>query len=96
MAPLSLDITLTVGVILAAGALAGMAANALRLPTVTGYILAGLILGKHGLDALRPDHIEALFGPVNDFAIALVLFVLGGQFRWERWRCWERSQSSRR
>jgi len=79
-----LDITLTVGVILAAGALVGAAASTLRLPTVTGYVVAGLILGHHGLDAVRPDHVEALFGPVNDFAIALVLFVLGGQFRWER------------
>jgi NhaP-type Na+/H+ or K+/H+ antiporter/CBS domain-containing protein len=84
VAPTYLDITLTVGIILAVGALAGAAASALRLPMVTGYIVAGLFLGHHGLDALRPDHVEALFVPVNDFAMALVLFVLGGQFRWER------------
>lgn len=84
MTPMYLDIALTVGVILATGALVGAAASALRLPTVTGYIVAGLILGHHGFDALRPDHVAVLFGPVNDFAIALVLFVLGGQFRWER------------
>ncbi|MCH2112729.1 MAG: cation:proton antiporter, partial [Planctomycetes bacterium] len=66
---------------LVGGILCGAVARLLRMPTLTGYIGAGLILGHHGFDLLPHEHVDALTGPVNDVAMALVLFVLGGQFK---------------
>ena len=78
---------LILGLLLVAGVAGGWVAHHLRLPHLTGYIAAGLFLGHHGLDvfgAHRPGEgggVEALTTPVNDLAMALVLFVLGAQFR---------------
>ncbi|MBL7008726.1 MAG: cation:proton antiporter [Planctomycetes bacterium] len=77
---------LTAGLILIGGSLCGALARMLRLPTLTGYLAAGILLGHHGLDRLPPAHVELMRGPVNDLAMALVLFVLGGQFRLRKLR----------
>ncbi len=73
-------ILLTAGLILAGGAAGGALARRLRLPTLTGYLAAGILIGPQALDLLPHAHLEGLAGPVNDLAMALVLFVLGGQF----------------
>lgn len=77
-------ITLTIGLILGAGTICGAAVRLLRLPALTGYIVAGVLLGEHVLHALPEHDVESLSGPVFDFAMALVLFSLGGQFRAEK------------
>lgn len=75
---------LTAGIILAGGALGGALARLLRLPSLTGYLAAGILLGDQVLGRLPAAHVELLRGPVNDLAMALALFVLGGQFRPQR------------
>ena len=80
------ELLLTAGIILIGGAICGAIARFLRLPTLTGYITAGILLGPQLLDTLPHEHIEALSGPINDVAMALVLFVLGGQFHAEKLR----------
>ena len=77
---------LSLGLILAAGMVCGVIARALRLPTLTGYLGAGILLGHHGFDLLEHAPMEELSRPINDLAMALVLFVLGGQFRMDRLR----------
>lgn len=84
-------ILLSAGLLLAAGAMGGALARLARLPALTGYVLAGLCLGPLPLllGASPPpwqEHFALLAGPVNDFAMAMVLFVLGGHFRMERFR----------
>jgi Kef-type K+ transport system membrane component KefB/CBS domain-containing protein len=79
-------VLLTAGLILVGGSLCGAVARMLRLPTLTGYLAAGILLGHQGLDQLPDEHVELMSGPVNDLAMALVLFVLGGQFALERIR----------
>ncbi len=73
---------LMIGILLAAGVLGGWVARLLRLPTLTGYLAAGIgihLLANQGY--LQPDTLEDLRNPVNDLAIALALFILGGQFK---------------
>lgn len=84
---------LVIGLLLVAGVACGWIARRVKLPTLTGHIAAGLLLGKHGLDAFAADRaadghgsglIDSLSTPVNDLAMALVLFVLGAQFRLDK------------
>ena len=82
---------LVLGLVLVAGVAGGWVAQHLRLPRLTGYIAAGLFLGHHGIDAFgghggEGGAADALTGPVNDLAMALVLFVLGAQFRFSKLR----------
>lgn len=77
---------------LLSGAVVGTVARKMRLPALTGYMTAGILLAQ--VPAILPlkvmpeyqQHFELLSGPVNDFAMALVLFVLGGHFQMARFR----------
>ena len=40
--------------------LSGRAAQLLRLPLITGYVLAGIILGPYGLTILDSDSLQTL------------------------------------
>ena len=80
-----MNLTLTLGVLLAAGALAGRVSKLVPLPKVTLYILAGLILGPSLLDWIPPAHLHQL-DPVLKLALALVLFSLGSRFSLQTFR----------
>lgn len=40
--------------------LSGKAAQLLRLPLITGYVLAGIILGPYGLTVLNAESLQSL------------------------------------
>lgn len=80
------SILLTGGLILVVGTLAGILARVVRLPTLTGYLAAGIALGGEGFDLLPHQQAEQLARPVTELTMAFVLFVLGGQFRMEKLR----------
>lgn len=66
-----------VGVVLIAALIAGLAARALRLPVLVGYLLAGIIVGPH-----TPGFVadEATVRSMADFGIVLLMFAVGVQF----------------
>ena len=74
-------VLLTVGFLLVAGVIGGSLAKWFNLPKLTGYLAAGIVVGHQGFDLLPHEQVDALSMPVNELAMALVLFVLGGQFR---------------
>ena len=64
-------------VILGAGTVAALTSRALRLSPMVGYIVAGLIIGPYGLDALREGdttHVLAELG------VVFLLFDIGLHF----------------
>ena len=77
---------LSVGLLLAAGILCGSLARLVKLPTLTGFLAAGILLGHHGFDLVPHRIVEKITDPVNDLAMSLVLFVLGGQFHFQKIR----------
>ncbi|MAW59928.1 MAG: hypothetical protein CMJ94_03715 [Planctomycetes bacterium] len=74
-------VLLTIGLLLIAGVVGGSLAKWCNLPKLTGYLAAGIVVGHQGFDLLPHNQVDALSMPVNELAMALVLFVLGGQFR---------------
>jgi len=84
---LELSALLLLGLLLAGGVLGGLAARLFRLPTLTGYLAAGILFhigNKEGW--IDGEALDKLRLPINDLAMALALFVLGGQFRFGRQR----------
>jgi Kef-type K+ transport system membrane component KefB/CBS domain-containing protein len=76
------DGLLLIGILLASGIFGGWFARLLRLPTLTGYLAAGIgmsFLASRGY--LQYEALDDLGRPVNDLAMALALFILGGQFK---------------
>ena len=67
------------------GALTGVATAChwLRLPTIVGFILAGMVVGPQGL-ALVPNLPNA--DAIAEVAVVLLMFTIGLEFSWQRLR----------
>lgn len=69
-----------VGALLLAGFVGGKLAARLKLPTISGYIVAGLLLGPSILNIV-PDHIVESLAPVPHIALGLIAITIGSEFR---------------
>ena len=69
---------IALGILLMAGFAGGKASYAARLPSVTGYIVAGLLLGPSLLDLITPETIEKLEF-INSLALSLIAISVGGK-----------------
>jgi len=76
---------LSVGSILLVALLAGHAARWIRIPEVTGYILAGVAVGPAGLHWLSSDNLAAI-EILGEVTLGLILFSIGSAFDLRRLR----------
>ena len=82
--PFALSAPIMFGALLAAGLLAGEAANRYAsLPRITGYALAGVALGPQLSGVLSSEMLHAL-SVLIDLSVGLIVFELGFRFDW-RW-----------
>lgn len=77
--PLEMHAAVSLGVLLLASLIGGILADLVRIPKVTAYLLAGVIVGPSVLHAISTEHIHQL-EPLTKLAMALVLFELGCEF----------------
>lgn len=76
---------LTLAVILAAGVAGGLAAGRLRLPSVTGQILIGIVIGPSLLGLVGKPQTQGL-APITDFALGLIAVAVGSHLNFRRLR----------
>lgn len=78
-----LDITLhylaPVGIVILLGLLGGNLAKMIHLPKVTGYLLTGLLIGPSLFHLITAEIVESL-SIINDIALGLIMFAIGGVF----------------
>jgi Kef-type K+ transport system membrane component KefB len=70
---------LSVGLVLMAALIAGHAAQLVRIPEVTGYLLVGVAIGPSALDLITHESLEGL-GFLSEVALGLILFSIGSIF----------------
>jgi Kef-type K+ transport system membrane component KefB len=75
----------SLGLILLLALLAGHLVQFLRIPEVTGYILAGVALGPSVLGWVSAENLTAL-EVLSEVALGLILFSIGSVFEFERFR----------
>ncbi len=90
----SFQIIYTLAIILIAALIGGQIASVCRIPRVTGYLLAGLLVGPSFAELFNLPHLlshQALgeLGLISDVALALILMNIGGQLRTENLRRWK-------
>ncbi len=68
------------GLLLLAGTLASELLEVVGLPHLTGYLLAGIVVGPHVLNLVEHDTVERL-GAVNELALALIALAGGAELR---------------
>ncbi|MCR9292094.1 MAG: cation:proton antiporter [bacterium] len=73
------DAAVAIGILLLASLLAGILADWVRIPKVTAYLLAGMVVGPSLLNAISVEHMQRL-EPLTQLAMALVLLELGCAF----------------
>ncbi len=71
----------SLGTLLLLGFLIGKLANRVRLPEITGYIVAGLLAGESILGVI-PHEIDEGLGLVTEVALGLIAITIGGEFSW--------------
>ena len=71
----------SLGILLLLGFLIGKLANRVGLPEITGYIVAGLLVGEAFLGVIPPHMGEGL-GLVTEVALGLIAITIGGEFYW--------------
>lgn len=72
-----MDILLLLGIILVLGQVGANLLRQLKVPQVVGFILMGVLLGRSGLDWIRPEALNA----VTSLALGLIGFTIGSQLK---------------
>lgn len=75
-----MNVLLLISIILISGLLCGRLVKLIKLPNVTGYLLAGLLLGPFVLDILNSDVTRSL-SIVSEMALAFIAFTVGLVFK---------------
>ena len=73
-------VIISVAMMLFAGFLFTRVTKLLKLPNVTGYILAGIVIGPYCLDFV-PKEVSSGMGFISDLALAFIAFGVGEYFR---------------
>lgn len=76
------EVLLVLSIILFSGFIMTRLTNTLNMPKVSGYILAGILIGPYGLNFIPPDMISGM-GFVSDLALAFIAFGVGKFFKRE-------------
>lgn len=88
--PGALNVLLATGLILIGGmAGARLLTRWMPVPAITGYILAGLLIGPVGLNLINTSVLDGI-GPLIDFTLGLIIFELGRRLDY-KWLLLERS-----
>lgn len=70
-------------VLVVLGSLAGLLAKRLHLPSLTGQVFMGILLGESALHIINAHQVEGL-GPLSAFALSLVAVTIGGHLEFRR------------
>lgn len=74
-----MDVLFKLAIVIIVGWLGGKAAKALKLPNVSGYLVAGLFLGPSFFKLVSSADMEA-FTIISEVALAVVAFSIGSEF----------------
>ncbi len=72
---------LSIGLLLLTGFFLAKLAGKARLPEVTGFIIAGILLGESVLGFV-PHHVAAEMSLITEVALGLIALTIGGEFYW--------------
>lgn len=74
-----MNLLLNISIVLLVGIIGGRFAKLFKLPSVTGYLIAGLFIGPSFFKLVTTQDIEA-FSLVNELALAAIAFSIGSEF----------------
>ena len=76
---ISQHVLFAIGILLIAGYLLGKLAEKVKLPVITGYIVAGILLGESIGSVIEFKMVHSL-RPITEVALGLIALAIGGEF----------------
>ncbi len=76
-------IIFSTGLLLITGYIFGSLAEKIKLPTITGYILAGVIIGSSGLKMINAENMEILY-ILSEITLSFIAVIIGGEFSFSK------------
>ena len=80
LASLSLNTFLNLGIMIFVGMAVGRLMKLIKLPNVTGYLLAGLLIGPGVLGLLSEEFVSDI-SIISDCALGFIAFSIGNEFK---------------
>lgn len=77
-----MNILFKISIVIFVGIVGGRVANKFRLPSVSGYIVGGLLIGVSFANIIRPEDVSSL-SVINEIALAAIAFSIGNEFLWK-------------
>lgn len=74
-----MNLLLKISIVLFFGIIGGKVARLLKLPNVSGYLVAGLFLGPSFIKFINSYDIKS-FSAINELALAVIAFTIGNEF----------------
>jgi Kef-type K+ transport system membrane component KefB len=74
---------LSLGLLLAAGYILGKLLERIRIPAITGYIMAGLIMGRSISGIITPEMSESL-NILTEIALGIIALTIGAEFSFDK------------
>ena len=74
-----MDVLLKLGIVLVVGLVGGKLAKMMKLPNVSGYLVAGLFLGPSFSKLITAQDIDSL-AVISEVALAIIAFSIGSEF----------------
>lgn len=74
-----MSLLIKISIVLFVGVIGGKVARQLKLPNVTGYLVAGLFLGPSFFKYINGADIES-FSIISELALAVIAFTIGSEF----------------
>lgn len=74
-----MNLLLKISIVLLVGVIGGRVAKIFKLPNVSGYLVAGLLLGPSFLKLVSGQDIES-FSVISELALAIIAFSIGNEF----------------
>lgn len=65
------------------GYLFGQIAERIKLPAITGYILAGVVIGTSGLRLIRAENMEMLY-VLSELTLSFIAVIIGAEFSFHK------------
>lgn len=72
-------IIFSAGLLLIMGYILGQLSERIKLPAITGYILAGILVGSSGLKMIRHENLEIL-NVLSEITLSFIAVIIGGEF----------------
>lgn len=76
---LGTDVLFVLGAMLLVGCVSGALAGQIRLPEITGFVLAGVLVGESGI-GLVPRHLSDAMRLITEMALGLIALTIGSEF----------------